>query len=316
MLLPVFNEAGSIDECLQSLEEQDYAGDWEIVVADGGSTDATPEQLAKWQDRLPRLRMVDNPRRLQSHGLNVAAESTTADVLIRADAHTTYGPDYLTRSVESLGSSGAEAVGGPMRPTGDTAFGHAVAAAYRSKIGIGPAPFHHTEEPVEGDTVYLGTMTRQTFLANGGMRSLPSRVAEDADFFYRLRQRGGKVLVDPGIRSTYRPRSTPAALWRQFYRYGLGKADMLYINGEFPSWRPLGPLALILGLVAGIAFGLIASIWWPLTLLIAVWILMLIAASRGRLLEVIVIAIMHLSYGVGLVRGLLRSPRAVRTQVG
>ena len=316
MLLPVFNEAGSIDECLHSLEGQDYAGEWELVVADGGSTDATSDHLARWRVRLPRLLVVDNPRRLQSNALNVAADNTAADVLIRADAHTTYGPDYVTRSVEALLASGAEAVGGPMRPQGDNAFGRAVAAAYRSKIGIGPAPFHHTEEPTEGDTVYLGTMTRQTFLSNGGMRSLPSRVAEDADFFYRLRQRGGRILIDPGIRTTYRPRSTSTALWRQFYRYGLGKADMLYINGEFPTWRPLAPLALVLGLVAAIAFGLITTTWWPLLLLIAGWVLLLAIASRGRMLEVFVIAIMHLSYGVGLVRGLLRSPRAVRAQVG
>ena len=316
MLLPVFNEAGSIDECLQSLEGQDYAGEWDLVVADGGSTDATPDHLARWRIRLPRLRVVDNPRRLQSHALNVAADNTAADVLIRADAHTTYGPDYLTRSVQALLASGAAAVGGPMRPQGDNAFGRAVAAAYRSKFGIGPAPFHHTEQPTEGDTVYLGTMTRETFLANGGMRSLPSRVAEDADFFYRLRQRGGRILIDPSIRTTYRPRSTPTALWRQFYRYGLGKADMLYINGEFPTWRPLAPLALVLGLVAAIAFGLLTTIWWPLLLLIVGWILVLALASRGRVLEVFVIAIMHVSYGVGLVRGLLRSPRAVRAQVG
>ncbi len=133
------------------------------------------------------------------------------------------------------------------------------------------------------------------------MRSLPSRVAEDADFFYRLRQRGGRILIDPSIRTTYRPRSTPAALWRQFYRYGLGKADMLYLNGEFPSWRPLAPLALVLGLVVAVAFGLLTTIWWPLLLLIVVWIVVLALGESGTAARGIgSIAIMHLSYGVGL----------------
>ena len=202
-----------------------------------------------------------------------------------------------------------------MRPEGSTAFGRAVARAYRSKIGIGPARFHHSDESVEADTVYLGTMPRQTFLEHGGLRTMPSGVAEDADFYYRLRKDGGRVLVVPTIRSRYQPRHTPSALWRQFYRYGLGKADMLYINGEFPSWRPLAPLALLMGLLASVVLGLASGWWLPLLVLVGLWLLVLIVGARGSPIGVAAIAIMHLAYGLGLVRGLLRIPASVRAAV-
>ena len=140
-----------------------------------------------------------------------------------------------------------------MLAEGTSDFGRAVAVAFRSPLAIGPARFHHATLPTEADTVYLGAMSKSTWDSLGGMRALPSRVAEDADFYYRLRKAGGRVLVDPAIVSTYRPRETISDLWRQFYRYGLGKADMLYVNGEFPSWRPFAPLALILGLAVGLA---------------------------------------------------------------
>jgi len=315
VLLPVYNEAGTIDECLRSLTRQDYQGEWEIIVADGGSTDRTKERLRSWQVRLPQLRVIANPHRLQSRGLNLAVQATAAEIITRADAHTTYQADYVSQSVQSLRSSGAAAVGGPMRPAGTTPFSRAVAAAYRSKLGIGPAPFHHTEEPTEGDTVYLGTMTRQTYLDNGGMRTLPSRVAEDADFYYRLRKRGGRILIDPLIVSTYHPRGTAGGLWRQFYRYGLGKADMLYLNGEFPSSRPLLPLMLVVALLAGILLGLLASLWWPLVVVAGLWLLALIVGGRGRPLQIAAIAVMHIGYGTGLLRGLLRLPRSVRARV-
>lgn len=315
VLLPVYNEADSIDFCLESLAAQTYTGRWEVIAIDGGSTDGSREKLHGWTARLPQLGIIDNPERLQSHGLNRAVEQVTADVIIRADAHTTYSPDYVARSVESLRSSGAAAVGGPMRPQGTAPFSRAVAAAYRSKLGIGPAAFHHTATPVEGDTVYLGAMARKTFIANGGMRTLPSRVAEDADFYYRLRQGGGRVLIDPTIVSIYHPRATPAALWRQFYRYGLGKADMLHVNGEFPSWRPLAPLALLVGMISTLILGLFAGVWWPLLAVAAEWLVVLIIGGRGRLLTMAAIAIMHLAYGVGLLRGLLRLPSRVRAGV-
>lgn len=314
VLLAVYNEAATIDECLASLADQDYRGTWEVLVADGGSSDGTVDRITDWVERVP-IRIFENPDRLQSYGLNLLTSISGASLLVRADAHTTYSSDYIARSVDALLTSGADAVGGPMRPQGETGFGRAVAAAYRSKIGIGPARFHHAEQPVLGDTVYLGTMTRETFLANGGLRSFPSQVAEDADFFYRLRARGGRILIDPAIRSIYRPRAEPGALWRQFFRYGLGKADMLYVNGEFPSWRPLAPLALVVGILAGVLLGLIASTWLPLLLLLATWAVVLIAGARARPLEVAAISIMHLSYGIGLVRGLLRWPGSVRAQV-
>ncbi len=313
-MLAVLNEAAAIDECLASLAAQDYEGPWEILVADGGSTDGTVDRIGDWSEEL-RIRVFDNPDRLQSKGLNLLAEVAATDILVRADAHTTYAPDYLTRSVSALLSTGASAVGGPMRPEGSTAFGRAVAGAYQSKVGIGPAPFHHSEENIEADTVYLGTMARQTFIDQGGLRTLPSGVAEDADFYYRLRQDGGRVLVVPAIRSSYRPRQTPGGLWRQFYRYGLGKADMLYINGEFPSWRPLAPLALLIGLVAGLVVGLATGSWLPLQILVAPWLVVLLVGARGSPIGIAAIAIMHIAYGVGLVRGLLRLPAAVKAAV-
>lgn len=314
VMLPVLNEETFIDACLESLAKQDYEGPLEILVAEGGSTDDTLERLGLWSERIPRLRVFDNPDRKQSHGLNLLAAVTTADILVRADAHTTYARDYIQRSVVALEKSGAAVVGGPMLTQGITPFGRAVAGAFQSKLGIGPARFHHAEAPTEADTVYLGAMRRRTWIETGGMRALPSGVAEDADFYYRLRQQGGTVLVDPRIISTYRPRETVAGLWRQFFRYGLGKADMLQVNGEFPSWRPLAPLALIVILIAGIVLLTMGDARLLIAGL-AAWLAALLIASRLNPLVLMATAVMHLSYGLGLVRGLLRSSRSVRAQV-
>ena len=313
VILPVLDEYDAIDACLGSIHRQDYKGTVEVIVADGGSTDGTLDRLREWQDRWPAVRVIDNPDRVQSVGLWRAAHATAAEVLIRADAHTTYAHDYISRSVESLASTEAVAVGGPLRPVDGVGFSRSVGRAMTHPLGVGPARFHSGADAGFVDTVYLGAFRRDDFLSIGGMRTLPSRVAEDADLYFRWRSQGRSVLLDPEIRSEYTPRETPTALWRQFYRYGLGKADMLLVNGELPSLRPLAPLGLIVGMLAGLAVAPLS--WWPLALLLVLWLGTLLVAMRFDLGVVVAAAIMHISYGFGLLRGLLRRPRTVRSEV-
>ena len=311
IMLPVLNEGDSIDACLRSLAEQDYRGPIEILIADGGSTDDTLDRLDPWADHLTSLRIFENPDRYQSAGLNLLADVAHSEILVRADAHTRYARDYVSASVAALNGAPNTAVGGPMLPAATSRFGKAVAFAFSSPLAIGPARFHHATRPTEADTVYLGAMRKETWTSLGGMRTLPSGVAEDADFYYRLRKAGGKIIVDPGIRTTYQPRETVGSLWRQFYRYGLGKADMLYLNGEFPSWRPLAPLALVVGLVAGLA---LLAVGDPrlVSVVLAAWLITIGIAGRLDPLVSIAIGVMHLAYGFGLARGLLRRPGTVR----
>jgi glycosyltransferase involved in cell wall biosynthesis len=313
IILPVLDEAQHLDDCLASLQGQDYEGSIEIVVADGGSTDGTRESLQARSAR-GEIVFVDNPERRQWAGLNRAAAAARGDVLVRVDGHSTYSPDYVRRSVLALESSGATAAGGRMVPVSDHPLGRAVAAAMASPWAVGPARYRHQQHASLVDTVYLGAFHKRDFERLGGYRDLPG-VAEDADLYFRWRRQGATVLLDPSITSQYRPRTSWRALARQYFRYGWGKADMLYANRVLPSLRPLAPLGLLAGLTAGMLLAVVASLWWPLVLLVLVWALVLIAIGLGaagtlphRLRTMAVTATMQLSYGGGLAGGLIRGP--------
>ncbi len=312
LLLPVLNEIENIDGCLESVAGQDYPGSLEVLVAEGGSTDGTVERLAeRAREGGLRIRVISNPERRQSPGLNLLAAESAAEILIRIDAHTTYATDYVSKSVEALLSSDAVAAGGRLDAEGTTPFGKAVALAMRSRLAIGPGVFHHAEAPLEADTVYLGAFRRSDFLESGGYRNLPHGVAEDADLYYRWRAAGRTILLDPAINSTYLPRQSVRSLFRQFYRYGAGKADMLYANGRWPSLRPLAPLLLITALIATFLLAAVTGIRWPFWSLLAIWVVALLMAARiarrplERLRVFLAAAIMHVAYGVGLLKGLL-----------
>jgi succinoglycan biosynthesis protein ExoA len=314
VIMAVLDEARVIDACFASLASQDYPGPWEVIVADGGSTDGTRGRLAGWEGRVP-LRTIDNPGRRQSPGLNAAAVAAGGDILVRADGHTVYAPDYLTASVAALRSTGAAAVGGPLRAVGTTRFGRAVAAAMRSPLAAGPAKFHQEDRSGEVDTVYLGAFRRDDFLRLGGLRSFPSGAGEDADLYHRWRKAGMRVVLDPAIRSEYRPRETPGSLARQHARYGRAKAEMLWANRSFPSWRPMAPAVLVAALAVAIAAGAATGWWLPAALVAGAWAaaLLIVAASAPRLAPWVVVAaaVMHLAYGAGLWWGVARGPRPV-----
>ena len=191
-----------------------------------------------------------------------------------------------------------------------------------SRLGVGPGRFHHSTTPEFVDTVYLGAFRKSDLVSAGGFRSFPSGAVEDADLYFRWRNQGGRVLLDPSIRSAYLPRQTPSSLARQFFRYGQGKAEMLYVNGRWPSWRPVAPTALVLGVIVGTVLGAVGITWLPLAVIAGTWLLAVAVAATPRAgtlggwaRTAVAVAIMHWSYGIGLIGGLLRRPSRVRDHV-
>ncbi len=254
ILLPVLNERHYLRDCLDSLARQDYPNILEVLVLDGASSDGSVAIATCSGD--PRVRVVENPRVTAAAAMNVGIEVAKGQIICRADAHTLYAPDYVRRCVMTLLETGAENVGGPMRAVGTTNFGRAVASATSSRWGIGPGVFHYAERRVEVDTVYLGCWWRATLDDLGGYdETLLQWAAEDQELNFRIRNAGGRVIVDPGIRSWYFPRETPRALARQYRNYGLAKASTLAKHGRLPTWRPLAPAALVLASVTAATVG-------------------------------------------------------------
>ncbi|WP_069804573.1 glycosyltransferase [Thermogemmatispora onikobensis] len=103
IILPVRNEEAHIDDCLASLLAQDYP-DFEIVVIDDGSTDATPARLAEWQQRDSRLRVYrieELPAGWagKAYALHTGVLLTQGEWLLFTDADTRHAPQTLRRAV-------------------------------------------------------------------------------------------------------------------------------------------------------------------------------------------------------------------------
>src|SRR5919107_4166669 len=71
VIAPMLDERAHIEPFVADIAAQDYAGDVELIVADGGSADGSPELLRAAAERHGlEVTVLDNPERWVSHGLN------------------------------------------------------------------------------------------------------------------------------------------------------------------------------------------------------------------------------------------------------
>lgn len=306
VLVPMRNEEGFIETCLASICAQDYPEELlEIVVLDGESTDGSCALVLAMSEHDPRIRLLNNPGRLQARAMNIGIEAATGEIIVRADAHALYGTNYVSICVGHLVAGAADNVGGKQVGVGDSAFSRAVAAALNSSLGAGNADYRVATEPCYTDTVWLGSWYKKKLQELGGFNeAMPPN--EDYELNCRLRASGGRILLDPSLPSTYFPRSSPFLLWRQYWRYGVGKVRMLQLHPETLIRRQIIPPVFVLGLLC-VTLAIPLN-HWPFFGYLGVYIAALIVGAlqdarktktRYQLLLPVVYAIMHIAWGLG-----------------
>ena len=188
--MPVRNEADIIQRALGAVLAQDYpAARMEVLVVDGLSTDQTVARAQSAADGDPRVKVLANPGRIKSCGINIGLRAARGDVIVRVDGHTIIARDYLSRCVFHLRETGAACVGGPLRFTGVTPTGKAIASAYRSPFCV-PSRYRISRHAEYADTVYLGAWPRRVFDQIGSFDEALA-INEDYEFSYRIGARAG-----------------------------------------------------------------------------------------------------------------------------
>jgi succinoglycan biosynthesis protein ExoA len=313
VMMPVRNEEHHLAEAVESVLAQAYPGKLEIILAVGPSIDNT-EQVAKaLAAKHPELSIIDNPLGLTTTGLNKAIAGAHGEIVIRVDAHSQLGPNYIARGVEILRETGSVLVGGIMNAVGKTSFQKAVAFGYGSRLGLGGGSYHVGGEAGEAESAYLGIFDAAALKGVSGYDEKIIR-GEDWDLAQRLKAQGGKVWFTPELVVHYTPRSNVRALAWQFYSTGVWRGDLTRRAPGKASLRYfIPPIALLLLVVL---IGLVSTSLLPIQVLIipiAMYLLVLslgAAVAKGlwlidRLAVLVALPVMHLSWATGFWVGFL-----------
>jgi len=316
VILPVRNESNNIRSVLDSILAQEFPKEKiEVIVADGMSGDETRKIVGDYQQAHKNIHLIDNTGKIVPSGLNVAILQAKGDIIIRVDGHTLIAPDYVKNCVETLRRTEADNVGGCMTAVGTTAFGKAVAIATSVPFGVGNSRFHYSDTEEEVDSVYMGAWPSDVFKKIGLFDEEMVRDQDD-EFNYRLREKGGKIILNPVIKSVYTVRSSPGLLFKQYFQYGYWKVRVLQKHPRQMSPRQFIPPLFVLGLIAALIMAMIIK--WGWLFLIAYTGLYLVANLAFSLITAfqkgwkyfwllpLAFTTIHVSYGSGFLVGLLK----------
>jgi succinoglycan biosynthesis protein ExoA len=313
VVLPVLNEAEYVESVLSQLAQRlpEHLA-VRFVVVDGGSTDDTVEIATRLAHTDSRILVLHNPKRLQSSSVNMAVRMLGAEfeVLIRCDAHSIYPPGYVWDLIQTLNSTGADAVVVPMDSRGEGCLRKAIAWVSDTMVGSGGAAHRGGARSGYVDHGHHAAFRMAMFAATGGYDESFSH-NEDAELDSRQGALGARIYLDASIRIGYVPRSTLRGLWRQYFSYGNGRSRTVRKHPQSLRLRQfIVPAHVILSLLC-----LAGAAWRPLLLLwpgmyagilcLTACLLSMTHRSFCGLLAAPAALSMHIAWALGFLSGLV-----------
>lgn len=328
VIIPCRNEVRTIAQVLRDLDGQTFPDGFEVVIADGMSTDGTRAllaelQQAKWDFE---LRVVDNPAQIIPSALNRAVEASRGTYIVRVDGHSRIGPTFLTEIVHPLRSGMADVVGPQIAliPGSSAPLAQAIAVCSGSALGTGGTASRRTlTAPVDVSHAVMSCYRRDVWERNGGYdEALLSN--EDFDFDVRAHRQGARILALPSPVFKLVARATLGALAQQRWRYGWWKGAVLHKMPSSLHVRqalPVLALLAIIGLVVAVTLGALSAsvLVWSAIMYCGISVMTALAEAKryptaqslivGMVAAPVIFAIIHGVWACGVCAGLVVNPR-------
>ena len=316
-----YNEQRYLPDLLEDLLKQTYSRMLtEVILVDGDSNDETWQimELFKKQHDTEYLsiRLLHNSKRIQPVGWNIVIQNSTAEVILRIDAHARLPEDFIEKNMKCI-NGGEYVCGGPRENIidEDTPWKQMLLAAEQSLFGSGIASYRQaTQGKKYVKSLFHGAYRQEVFNQVGLFNEKLIRT-EDNEFHYRIREAGYRFCYNPEIKSYYQTRNSLRGMLRQKYQNGLWIGKTLFVCPKCISIFHLIQFAFVCAIVlTGILLEF--HIQWPA---LCLWFayglanvfttITAIVGMKHKSLCIValpfVFLLLHTSYGVGTMKGVL-----------
>lgn len=307
IVIPCLNEEAHLERLVEQLVQTTQHLNRQIVIAEGGSTDRTLSIARSLAKKYPFVAYVHNVKKIQSAGINLAVKTygNDCDYFIRIDAHSEYPDNFCDILLQEAITNDAQSVVVAMNTLGKDGFQKAVAAAQNSKLGNGGSA--HRSADGSGKWVDHGHHALMNLVAFDTVGGYDENFShnEDAELDLRLSKAGYKIWMTGQTNLIYYPRSTIVSLYRQYFKFGQGRARTIFKHKRKPRIRQMIPLVIapaaalfVLGMMMDDILMLPLLIWAALCLAYG-FNLARKQKDLGIATSGVAIMVMHLSWSCG-----------------
>lgn len=191
VIIPAYNASATVCDCLSVLMKQTFAEPYEVIVVDDGSTDSTPDVISK---EFPRVRLLRQKNAGPAAARNKGAIEAKGDLVFFTDADCRPMPDWLEQMAKPFVSN-PDVVGvkGIYRTEQSEITARFVQMEYEDKYDL-----MRKEEYIDFIDTYSAGFRKEIFNSMGGYdTSFPVACSEDAEFSFRLANKGYKMVFNP-----------------------------------------------------------------------------------------------------------------------
>lgn len=320
-IVVAYNEENTLPKVFEDLKNQDYPHELiEVILVDGQSTDNTVKimkQFSNEQNDFHRICIKNNLNRTLPCGWNIALRESTGDIILRIDAHATIPDNFISKNVECIKSG--EKICGGHRPNiidDETNWKKTLLLAETSMFGSSIAPYRRNGGKRYVSSIFHGAYSKEVFEKVGYYNELLART-EDNEMHYRIRKAGYNICFDPDIKSYQHTRNTLSKMLKQKYLNGFWIGQTLSICPGCFSIYHFVPLGFVLGIIvttilAIFKFPILAIVMWSAYILCNL-IVTIVSIKNEKfswtnLLLPILFLLLHISYGIGTLKGILNIP--------
>jgi chlorobactene glucosyltransferase len=265
VIIPARNESRNICRCIESLQAQTYPH-WEAIVINDHSTDNTPDVVAQFAARDPRIRLLHSDPLPDNwvgkpHALTQGAREARGDWLCFLDADTFASPDLLTSTYAEAQGHSADLLSILTLQELESFWERVISPVAFSGASL-VYNFERINDPRQPDAMAIGQfilIRRKTYDEIGGHFALRDSILEDRALAEIVKRSGHTILLKDGrtLAST-RMHTSLREIWESWVK-------TIYPGmRDYPQVILLAAAAVILGVCIYIFWWIAAAAGWVL----------------------------------------------------